>query len=182
MEAAPSPFALVAEGITKSFPGVLALQDVSIQLKRGSIHALLGENGAGKSTLIKVLTGVHQPDSGEVLIEGSPTRIRDTHHAGTLGVSVVHQERHLIPRFSVGENIMLDRLGSGVLSRVDYAAVHAEAARWLAVLGLDLDPRTPVHRLSVARMQLVEIAKALSHESRVLLMDEPTASLTPHEA
>jgi ribose transport system ATP-binding protein len=175
-------YSLEARDVSKAFPGVKALQNVSIHLKRGSIHALLGENGAGKSTLIKVLTGVHQPDSGEVLLDGKPIHIRDAHHASTLGVSVVHQERHLIPRFSVGENIMLDRLGSGALSPVDYRAVHAEAAKWLQVLGLDLDPRCPVHRLSVARMQLVEIAKALSHESRVLLMDEPTASLTPHEA
>jgi ribose transport system ATP-binding protein len=179
---AQTGYALEARGITKTFPGVKALQDVSIRLKRGSIHALLGENGAGKSTLIKVITGVHQPDSGEVLLDGKPIHIRDAHHASTLGVSVVHQERHLIPRFSVGENIMLDRLGSGALSPVNYGAVHSEAAKWLQVLGLDLDPRCPVHRLSVARMQLVEIAKALSHESRVLLMDEPTASLTPHEA
>jgi ribose transport system ATP-binding protein len=180
--AADAGYALEARRITKTFPGVKALQDVSIHLKRGSIHALLGENGAGKSTLIKVITGVHQPDSGEVLLDGKPVHIRDAHHASTLGVSVVHQERHLIPRFSVGENIMLDRLGSGALSPVDYSAIHAEAAKWLQVLGLDLDPRTRVHTLSVARMQLVEIAKALSHESRVLLMDEPTASLTPHEA
>ncbi len=123
--AANAGYALEARGITKTFPGVKALQDVSIHLKRGSIHALLGENGAGKSTLIKVITGVHQPDSGEVLLDGKPVHIRDAHHASTLGVSVVHQERHLIPRFSVGENIMLDRLGSGALSPVDYRAVHA---------------------------------------------------------
>jgi ribose transport system ATP-binding protein len=178
---AASPYRLEARRVTKTFPGVKALQDVSIHLKRGSIHALLGENGAGKSTLIKVITGVHQPDSGEILLDGVLAQIRNAHHGSSLGLSVVHQERHLVPRFSVGENIMLDRLARGRLGTVDYDSVHREAAKWLGVLGLDLDPRTRVYRLSMAQMQLVEIAKALSHQSRVLLMDEPTASLTPHE-
>ncbi|MBA3518162.1 MAG: sugar ABC transporter ATP-binding protein [Rhizobiales bacterium] len=181
MSTEASAFALEARHVTKTFPGVKALQDVSIRLRRGSIHALLGENGAGKSTLIKVITGVHQPDTGEILLDGVPTQIRNAHHGSSLGVSVVHQERHLVPRFSIGENIMLDRLATGPLGTVDYQSVHREASKWLAVLGLDLDPRTLVYRLSVAQMQLVEVAKALSHESRVLLMDEPTASLTPHE-
>ncbi len=173
--------AFAALHIVKTFPGVKALSDVSIRLQPGSIHALLGENGAGKSTLIKVITGVHQADSGVLQIAGQPTHLRDIHDATAQGISVVHQERHLIPRFSIGENIMLDRLGHGPLSRVDYRAVHQEAAKWLAALDLDLDPRISVDRLSVAKMQLVEIAKALSHQSRVLLLDEPTASLTSHE-
>jgi len=170
-----------ALNITKTFPGVKALQDVSIRLQPGSIHALLGENGAGKSTLIKVITGVHQADSGQLQMAGDPLHLRDIHAANAHGIAVVHQERHLIPRFSIGENIMLDRLGKTPFSRVDYASVHAQAARWLATLELDLDPRTIVGRLSVAKMQLVEIAKALSYQARVLLLDEPTASLTSHE-
>ena len=173
--------AFAALNITKTFPGVKALSDVSIHLQPGSIHALLGENGAGKSTLIKVITGVHQADDGKLLVAGEPVQLRDIHDANASGIAVVHQERHLIPRFSIGENIMLDRLGKGPLSAIDYASVHAEAAKWLAALELDLDPRTIVERLSVAKMQLVEIAKALSYQARVLLLDEPTASLTSHE-
>ena len=175
------PDAFSALDVTKTFPGVVALSGVSIRLKPRSIHALLGENGAGKSTLIKVITGVHEADSGRLLIGGEEISLRNIHHANEMGISVVHQERHLIPRFSIGENIMLDRLSGADLAPINYNAIHAEAAKWLKVLGLDLDPRMPVRRLSVARMQLVEIAKALSHESKVLLLDEPTASLTPHE-
>lgn len=174
--------AFAALDITKTFPGVKALSDVSIRLQPGSIHALLGENGAGKSTLIKVITGVHQADSGQLLVAGKPLQLRDIHDANANGIAVVHQERHLIPRFSIGENIALDRLGKGPLSTVDYNRVHAEAAKWLAALELDLDPRIIVERLSVAKMQLVEIAKALSYQARVLLLDEPTASLTGHES
>ena len=175
------PDAFAALNIVKTFPGVKALSDVTIRLQPGSIHALLGENGAGKSTLIKVITGMHQADSGRLEIAGQPAILRDIHDATVKGISVVHQERHLIPRFSIGENIMLDRLGHRAVSWIDYRSVHAEAAKWLAALDLNLDPRIIVDRLSVAKMQLVEIAKALSHQSRVLLLDEPTASLTSHE-
>jgi len=173
---------LEARGLGKSFPGVKALQDVSIQLKPGSIHALLGENGAGKSTLIKIITGVHRQDEGELLLDAAPVSFAGPRDAIAAGIGAVHQERNLIPRFSVGENIALEHLGSRGLRPIDYAAVHAEARRWLDMLGIDLDPRLPVSRLSVAKMQLVEIAKALSLRSRLLLLDEPTASLTPHES
>ncbi len=173
--------AFAALNVTKTFPGVKALSDVSMRLRKGSIHALLGENGAGKSTLIKVVSGVHEADSGRLVLDGQDITLRDIHDATARGISVVHQERHLIPRFSIGENIMLDRLGRGPLSGVDYPAIHAEAAKWLKALDLDLDPRIAVNRLSVAKMQLVEIAKALSHQSTVLFLDEPTASLTGHE-
>jgi ribose transport system ATP-binding protein len=177
-----TPLRLELRGITKRFPGVVANSDVAFSVAPGEIHALLGENGAGKSTLIKIITGVHQADEGHLRLGGDAVRPRGPHEATRLGISVVHQERHLIPRFSIGENIMLDRLGPRAVSPVPWRAVHAEAARWLEPLGLDLDPRAPVSSLSVARMQMVEIAKALSHQSRVLLLDEPTASLTPHEA
>lgn len=172
---------LIASGVGKSFPGVKALSDVSIRLARGSIHALLGENGAGKSTLIKIITGVYRPDSGMLSLDGNPLHFLGPRDAIAAGVGVVHQERNLITRFSVGENIMLDRLGGEHFRPINYAAVHAQAKRWLALLNLDLDPRTRVSRLSVAKMQMVEIAKALSLRSRVLLLDEPSASLTPHE-
>jgi ribose transport system ATP-binding protein len=167
--------------MVKTFPGVKALQDVDFTLKPGSIHALLGENGAGKSTLIKIITGVHRPDSGELMLGGKPVQFGSTREALAAGIGVVHQERNLIPRFSVGENILLEKLSEHRFRPIDYAAVHAEARRWLDMLELDLDPRLPVSQLSVAKMQLVEIAKALSLRSRVLLLDEPTASLTPHE-
>ena len=168
--------------VSKSFPGVKALDDVSMSLTPGSVHALLGENGAGKSTLIKVITRLQRPDAGELIFDGVPARFSCPREAATRGIAVVHQERNLVPRFSVGENIMLERLGANSLSRIDYDAIYAEATRWLKLLDLDLDPRTPVLGLSVAQMQLVEIGKALSLKSRVLLLDEPTASLTPNES
>ncbi len=167
--------------IEKSFPGVRALRGVSVRLRAGSIHALLGENGAGKSTLIKVITGAHAPDAGTMLMGGQAVRFAHPIDAIAAGIGVVHQERNLIPRFSVGENILLDRVALGRLRPIDFAAIHAEATRWLHLLDLDLDPRQPVARLSTATMQMVEIARALSLQSRVLLLDEPTASLTSHE-
>ena len=174
--------ALVVENVSKSFPGVKALDGVSMTMKAGSVHALLGENGAGKSTLIKIMTGLHRADSGTVSMNGTPVRFSGPRAAAAGGLGVVHQERNLVTRFSVAENIMLDRLGETSLSRVDYPAIAAEASRWLKQLDLDIDPMTPVSRLSVAQMQLVEIGKALSLRSRVLLLDEPTASLTPNES
>ncbi len=173
--------ALEARKLGKSFPGVKALQGVDLSLARGSIHALLGENGAGKSTLIKIVTGVHRPDEGTLVVGGEPVGLFNTRHAMSLGIGVVHQERNLIPRFSVGENIMLEHLAGRMFRPIDYDRVHARARHWLDLLGLDLDTRMPVSKLSVAKMQLVEIAKALSLRSKVLLLDEPTASLTPHE-
>ncbi len=173
--------ALQVSHVSKSFPGVKALSDVSITFQAGSVHALLGENGAGKSTLIKIVTGIHHQDQGEVMMHGKPVRFANPRQAAAGGLGVVHQERNLINRFSVGENIMLDRLGTHALSSVDYRDVHKQAERWLKLLELDVDPRMLVSRLSVAQMQLVEIGKALSLQSRVLLLDEPTASLTPNE-
>ncbi|MER8530777.1 sugar ABC transporter ATP-binding protein [Mesorhizobium sp. M0814] len=176
-----SEIAFQALGIEKSFPGVKALKGVSLTLKTHSIHALLGENGAGKSTLIKIITGVHHPDAGRLILEGQEVHFGSPREAIAHRVGVVHQERNLIPRFSVAENIHLEQLGASLLKPVDYADLNKQAARWLEALGLDIDPRTPVSRLSVAKMQLVEIAKALSLRSRVLLLDEPTASLTSSE-
>ncbi len=174
--------ALQVSHVSKSFPGVKALNDVSMTMTAGSVHALLGENGAGKSTLIKIVTGIYQPDAGSVMMNGSPIRFANPRQAAAGGLGVVHQERNLVTRFSVGENIMLDRLGAHALSKVNYAAIYREAELWLKLLDLEVDPRTPVSRLSVAQMQLVEIGKALSLKSRVLLLDEPTASLTPNES
>ncbi|MDA8252123.1 MAG: sugar ABC transporter ATP-binding protein [Rhodospirillales bacterium] len=172
---------LELDGIGKSFPGVRALQDVSVRFAPGSIHALLGENGAGKSTLIRIITGVHPPDAGSMAIDGHAVRFVHPTDAIAAGIGVVHQERNLIPHFSVGENLLLERVALGTVRPIRFAALHAEAARWLRMVGLEIDPRRPVAGLSVAAMQMIEIARALSLQSRVLLLDEPTASLTPHE-
>jgi ribose transport system ATP-binding protein len=173
---------LAISHVSKAFPGVKALDDVSMSLKAGSVHALLGENGAGKSTLIKIITGLQHPDSGEVLLDGKPVHFTNPRQAAGHGIGVVHQERNLVSRFSVGENIMLERLGKSSLSTINYPAIHAEANRWLKMLDLDINSHALVSTLSVAQMQMVEIAKALSFRSRVLLLDEPTASLTPNES
>ncbi len=170
-----------AVNIEKRFPGVKALDGVSLSLLPGSIHALLGENGAGKSTLIKVITGVHRPTSGQLLVNGQEVHFSSTRDAVAKGIGVVHQERNLIPRFSVAENIHLEQMSRHALRRIDYTEMNRSAQQWLDSLEFDIDPTTPVLDLSVAQMQLVEIAKALSLESRVLLLDEPTASLTSNE-
>ncbi|MFB7508099.1 sugar ABC transporter ATP-binding protein [Streptomyces broussonetiae] len=167
--------------IVKVFPGVRALDGVGLRLTAGSVHALLGENGAGKSTLIKVLTGVHPPDGGRLTWRGQEVRLHSPLEATRTGIGVVHQERNLIPDFSVAENITLQNPPSR-RGLVDRQAMKAPALRCLAELGLDLDPLRPVRELSVAQQQLVEIAKALRTRSEVLLLDEPTASLSPQEA
>ena len=170
-----------ARKVEKSFPGVKALRGVSLTLNNNSIHALLGENGAGKSTLIKIITGVHRPDAGILTLDGQEVHFSSPREAIAHRIGAVHQERNLIPRFSVAENIHLEQVAGGLLKPVHYAELNSRAARWLDALGMDIDPRTPVSRLSVAKMQMVEIAKALSLRSHVLLLDEPTASLTSSE-
>jgi ribose transport system ATP-binding protein len=167
--------------VRKAFPGVLALDNVSMALQAGEIHALVGENGAGKSTLIKIITGVYRPDGGRLVMDGAELHLGSPQDAITAGIGAVHQERNLIPRFSIAENIRLERLPvrHGL---VDYQAIYRDAQQWLDLLNLKLDPATEVARLSPAQAQLVEIAKALSIRSRVLLLDEPTASITPDEA
>ena len=170
-----------ARRIEKRFPGVKALDGVSLSLIPGSIHALLGENGAGKSTLIKVITGYHRPTGGQLRIDGKEVQFSNTRDAVAHGIGVVHQERNLIPRFSVAENIHLEQMSRSALKPINYAELNRSAREWLDALHFDIDPATPVSELSVAQMQLVEIAKALSLKSRVLLLDEPTASLTSSE-
>ncbi len=172
---------LTVEAIGKSFPGVTALDGVSFEIRPGEIHALMGENGAGKSTLIKIITGLYRPDRGRLLVDGRPADFHSPRDAIAAGISAVHQERNLIPRFTVGENILLERLPRRH-GLVDYGRVHREARRFLDMIDPSIDTRTEVRRLSVAQMQIVEIAKALSLEAGVLLLDEPTASITGHEA
>ncbi|WP_269938048.1 sugar ABC transporter ATP-binding protein [Arthrobacter sp. HY1533] len=172
---------LQARNVTKSYPGVKALDNVNLTLMPGEIHALLGENGAGKSTLIKYLTGVHQADSGTLLIGGEERNFANPSDSTAAGVGVVHQERNVIREFTVAENIVLSRTPKKC-GFIDWKKVNSEAARCLALMDLDIDPGTPISSLSSAQIQLVEIARALYTETKVLLLDEPTASISDAEA
>jgi rhamnose transport system ATP-binding protein len=181
---APRPL-LSLRRVSKSFGSVRALSDVSIDLYPGEAHALAGENGAGKSTLIKILAGVHRPEGGQVVLDGRPVTFAGPGDARDAGVAVIYQEPTLVPDLSVAENIFMGRqprvtapLGLG---RIDRKAVRDEAARLFGRLGVVLDPDAPARGLSIADQQMVEIAKALSLHARVLIMDEPTAALTPGE-
>ena len=174
-------FALEAVGVSKSFPGVKALDNVSLRLAPGEVHALLGENGAGKSTLIKILTGAHTSDTGTISLSGVVSDISSPSAAMAAGIGVVHQERNVIRGFTVGENIVMSRMPRRG-PRVDWTAVRSEARRCLAMLDLDIDPDTPMAALSSAQTQLVEIARGLYTETKVLLLDEPTASISGNES
>ncbi|MFI6948091.1 sugar ABC transporter ATP-binding protein [Streptomyces sp. NPDC050422] len=172
---------LALEGVSKSFGAVRALRGVSLRLYAGEAHALAGENGAGKSTLIKALAGVHRPDAGTVLLDGEPVEFHGPADARDAGVAVIYQEPTLFPDLSVAENIFVGRQPRRSLGRVDHRAVRRAAADLFERLGVDLDPDQPARGLSIADQQLVEIAKALSFDARVLIMDEPTAALTGSE-
>ena len=172
---------LALEGVSKSFGAVRALRSVSLQLFAGEAHALAGENGAGKSTLIKVLAGVHRPDEGSVLLDGVPVEFGGPAAARDAGVAVIYQEPTLFPDLSVAENIFMGRQPKRSFGRVDHRAVHEAVAALFARLGVAMDPERPARGLSIADQQLVEIAKALSFDARVLIMDEPTAALTGSE-
>ena len=168
-------------GVSKAFAGVQALRDVSIDLFAGETHALVGENGAGKSTLIKILAGVHQPDSGELLIGGEPVFLSGPADASKRGVAVIYQEPTLFPDLSVAENVFIARqpLKSG--RRIDHRSMNRAVAQVFSRLGVRLDPERISRGLSIAEQQLVEIAKALTRDARVLIMDEPTAALSAVE-
>jgi rhamnose transport system ATP-binding protein len=175
------PPLLELRGLTKSYGGVHALSDVSFAIRPASVHALVGENGAGKSTLVKILTGVVHPDGGEVLVTGEPQRIADPQTAHRLGIVAMYQEPTVFPDLTVAENVFAGRQPRGRLGTVDWSAMKASVARLLDGLGVDFGPETPVRGLGVADRQLLEIAKALSSSARLLIMDEPTAALSPHE-
>ena len=171
---------LQVQHISKSFGGVHALQDVDFAVVPGEVHAILGENGAGKSTLIKILTGFHQPDSGEIFLEGKPVHFSGTREAQQLGIAAIYQEPSLFPDLDVAENIMVGRQPVGRLG-IDWRSMYAEATGLLKRLGLPIDPHTKARDLSVAQQQVVEIARSLSINAKVLIMDEPTSSLTLRE-
>ncbi len=183
MHAPQPPPLLELRGIVKRFPGVLALNGVNFTVQAGEVHVLLGENGAGKSTLIKILSGVYLPDAGDILCDGRPVAIRNPRDAQTVGISTIYQELNLVPDMTVAENIFLGREPMRVrrLGIVDRKELVRQARKLLAALNLQIDPQAVVKRLGIAQQQMVEIAKALSISSRVIVMDEPTAVLTAHE-
>ena len=167
--------------IRKSFPGLVALDDVDFDLRKSEVHVLLGENGAGKSTLVKILGGAYQKDAGEITLDDRKVEIKNPRHAHQAGIAFIHQEFNLIPHLSVGENILLGREPMKIGAIIDQTAIFREAEKALRDLGVGIDVRQPIYELSVAQQQIVEVAKALSLEARILIMDEPTSALTEHE-
>lgn len=167
-------------GVSKHFPGVQALDQVSLEIRKGEVHGLLGENGAGKSTLIKILAGAYQPDSGVIEIEGRQVHIANPHHAQELGIVTIYQEFNLVPSLSIAENVFIGREpGRGGL--IDWGKLRRQTHEMLLSLGMDINPMTLTRDLSVAEQQMVEIARALSMKSRLIIMDEPTSALSEHE-
>jgi rhamnose transport system ATP-binding protein len=168
-------------GVSKSYGGVRAVADVSFAIHPGTIHALVGENGAGKSTLVKILTGIVQPEQGELVVDGELRRIDDPQSAHRLGIVAMYQEPTVFPDLTVAENVFAGRHPRRPLRTVDWRAMRRHTEQLLEEFGVDLGPDTPVRGLGVADRQLLEIAKALSSNARLLIMDEPTAALSPHE-
>jgi len=179
-----SPPLLQLRAIDKRFPGVHALRAVSLEVHAGEVVALLGENGAGKSTLMRIVGGIEQPDAGEVLIDGAPVTVRGVTGATALGIALIHQELNLLDNLDVAGNVLLGREPTrwGALRLIDRVRMRDTVRPYLDQLGLDVSPDTPMAALSIAQQQLVEIAKALSLNARLLIMDEPTSSLTLAEA
>lgn len=175
-------YILELENISKFFTGVKALDHVSLKLRKGEVLALIGENGAGKSTLINCVTGVFEPEEGSIRVNGQTVRLKNPQSAFENGISVVHQERNLISTFDVAENIFLDQICGASLSTIDRKKMHVKAKTLLERVKLDLDPYQSVEDLSSAHKQMIEIARALSIHSRILLLDEPTASISIQEA
>lgn len=173
---------LELKNISKSFPGVKALQNISVNFQNGEIHAILGENGAGKSTLMKIICGIYHADEGEVVMNGETLHLHGYSDAVNHHISIVNQEINLIPNSSIAENICLDKLPRFTKGGfVNWKKVNETAKKYMDMVGLDFDPDTPVRHLSAAHKQLIQIAKALSTEAEVLMLDEPTSSLTQYE-
>ena len=177
-------YKLELKGVSKSFPGVKALDNVQLSLRPGSVLALMGENGAGKSTLMKCLFGIYHMDAGEIYIDGEKVEIKDPDDAMEKGIAMVHQELQPVPARSIAENMYLGRFPVhkyGPLQVIDHKTMNEETKRWLAQLGLDFDPTALLGTLSIGQMQCVEIAKAVSHNAKVIIFDEPTSSLSDKE-
>ena len=180
-----SEYVLEMTGVCKAFPGVKALDNVELKLRPGKVHALMGENGAGKSTLMKCMFGIYKMDQGQILMDGQPVTISDPMDALSKGIAMVHQELQPIPARTVGENIFLGRYpmkkALGFIPMVDHAKMYEDTANLLKRVRMNFDPKQKVGELSVSQMQSVEIAKAVSANCRVLILDEPTSSLTANE-
>ncbi|MFD1957691.1 sugar ABC transporter ATP-binding protein [Paenibacillus thailandensis] len=178
------PYLLEMNGITKTFPGVKALDNVTLKVRPGTVHALMGENGAGKSTLMKCLFGIYTPDAGEIILDGQKADIKNSKDALAQGVSMIHQELHPVTQRSVMENIWLGRFpmkGVGPFRFIDHKKMYDDTVKLFKDLNMKLDPKQLVGELSVSKIQSIEIAKAVSFNSKVIVMDEPTSSLTGNE-
>ena len=174
---------LEMRNICKSFSGVEVLHGINIEVKKGEVHVLVGENGAGKSTLMKIISGVHKMDSGQMFYEGNEIDVKGVRHAQDLGISIIHQELNLLPHRTIGQNIFLGRepIKNKFFKTIDNNKINKRSKELLGFLGLDIDPKEKVGSLGIAQQQMVEVAKALSFDSKVLIMDEPTATLTKKE-
>lgn len=173
--------ALEMKNITKTFPGVKALDSVCFKVRKGEIHAIVGENGAGKSTLMKVLNGVYQADSGQIFLNGQEVKIRNINEAQELGISLIFQENNLIPQLSVAENFFLGQLPKTKIGLIDWKRMENEARSIFTQLNYEIDPKEMVVNLSAADKQMVEVARAISKNAKIIIMDEPTSSLTDVE-
>lgn len=181
-EAQDSEFLLEAVGISKRFGATQALDDVSFDLRAGEVHALMGENGAGKSTLMKIISGDYSPDSGKIFINGKPADIASPRDAMSAGIGIIHQELNTLPELSVAENLAVGKEPVNALGILDRRKMLADAKEKLANVGVDINPRTPMKRLSVGMQQMVEIARAVSENAKILVLDEPTAALSAAES
>jgi inositol transport system ATP-binding protein len=178
----PDGCLLEVRHVSKAFPGVVALEDVSLQLGCGTVHALIGENGAGKSTLLKIIAGIHTPDAGELRLRGRRLQLRSPREALQSGIAMIHQELNLMPFMSVAENIWIGREPVNACGLISHRELRRRTRALLERLRIDIDAQAEVCTLSIAARQLIEIAKALSYESQLLIMDEPTSALTEHDA
>ena len=179
-----SEYILELKNVSKSFPGVKALDGVNLSLRPGKVHALMGENGAGKSTLMKCLFGIYKMDEGEIYLDDAKTEVKDPDDAMRKGIAMVHQELQPVPERSIAENMYLGRFPVhkyGPLQLIDHKKMNEETSRWLQELGLDYNPKALLSTLSIGQMQMVEITKAVSHNARVIIFDEPTSSLSDKE-
>ncbi len=172
---------LEVKGICKSFPGVKALDNVQLELRKGEVHVLLGENGAGKSTLMKILSGVYRPDSGSITYKGQPAAFHNATESQRAGISIIYQELNLVPHLTVAQNIFIGKEPLKWGPTIDAAKMNSDAVGLLRRLNTDINPKTLVKNLPVSKQQMVEVAKALSYDSDVLIMDEPTSALTESE-